>query len=54
VRRRELDAGLASEIYALHLEAPLESGEPESPKVQASRQVRSVYSSRGGGVFRIR
>ena len=29
VMRRELDAGLAREIYELHMEAPLELAEPE-------------------------
>ena len=29
IKRRELDDALAREIYALHLEAPLERGEPE-------------------------
>jgi predicted nucleic acid-binding protein len=33
VRRAELDAGLATEIYALHLEAPLEVVEPERTDV---------------------
>ena len=33
VRRAELDAGLAAEIYALHLEAPLEVVEPERADV---------------------
>lgn len=33
VGRGELEADLASEIYALHLEAPLESDEPEKARV---------------------
>lgn len=33
VRRAELEAGLAAEIYALHLEAPLEVVEPERTDV---------------------
>jgi predicted nucleic acid-binding protein len=33
VRRAELDAGLAAEIYSLHLEAPLEVVEPERADV---------------------
>ena len=33
VRRAELEAGLAAEIYALHLDAPLEVVEPERADV---------------------
>jgi predicted nucleic acid-binding protein len=33
VRRAELEAGLATEIYALHLEAPLEIVEPDRADV---------------------
>jgi predicted nucleic acid-binding protein len=33
VRRAEIDAGLAAEIYSLHLEAPLEVLEPERADV---------------------
>ena len=33
VRRAELEAGLAAEIYSLHLEAPLEVLEPERKDV---------------------
>ncbi len=33
VRRGELEAGIASEIYGLHLEAPLECDEPEKGRV---------------------
>lgn len=33
VRRGELDAGLAEEVYAAHLEAPLEVAEPDRDRV---------------------
>ena len=33
VRRAEIDAGLAAEIYSLHLEAPLDVQEPERADV---------------------
>jgi predicted nucleic acid-binding protein len=33
VRRAEIDAPLATEIYALHLDAPLEVAEPERSDV---------------------
>jgi predicted nucleic acid-binding protein len=36
VRRREIDPALAEEIYALHLEAPLEVAEPDRKKVLAA------------------
>ncbi len=36
VRRSELDAGLAREIYSLHLEAPLEGAEPDRAAVFAT------------------
>jgi predicted nucleic acid-binding protein len=47
VRRRELDAGLAGEIYALHLEAPLEVVEPERGEVlsTALEMDSSVYDA---------
>lgn len=38
VRRAELDAGLAAEIYALHLEAPLEVVEPKRTDVLKTAQ----------------
>jgi predicted nucleic acid-binding protein len=36
VRRGELEDGLAREIYALHLDAPLETQEPERASVLAT------------------
>jgi len=35
-RRREIDRATAEEIYALHLEAPLESAEPDRNSVLAT------------------
>lgn len=36
VRRHELDPNLAADIYALHLEAPIETEEPERSEVLAT------------------
>lgn len=36
VRRHELDPNLAADIYALHLEAPIETQEPEPSEVLAT------------------
>ena len=47
VRRSELEADLAREIYALHLEAPLESAEPDRSAVltTALEYDASVYDA---------